>query len=383
MKKQKFSELLRHYNKMSSEDLKSLIQLEEAYPYSQPIHNLVAKASVDKKSTDAKKKLTKAAVYATDRAILKSLIENKLKFQEEVLPTKEKPVVEKPVPQERSTEAPAKPEKMVGEKDTKKELLPIDQVRKEVMEEVEKLQGYKEDLKWLFEEDDDDFGKEKPKKKKSAKKKKKTAKKETDKSKKKKSSKSETKKTSKKETEDESVAEAKKVKTATDSKTKKKAKTKAKPKSISKPKTKKKSKTKKTETKADSKKKSKAEVTGKKSKDDEESDDLNYLGALEKKKKKKAKKDKKQKEQIRIIDEFINSESDITIDPEESSDSKSDDLSKQSIEFDEDLVSENLARIFIKQGKSDKAIDIYKKLIWKFPQKKTYFATQIENLRKG
>jgi ABC-type Zn uptake system ZnuABC Zn-binding protein ZnuA len=36
----------------------------------------------------------------------------------------------------------------------------------------------------------------------------------------------------------------------------------------------------------------------------------------------------------------------------------------------------------IKQGKHEKAIDIYKKLIWKFPQKKAYFATQIEELKK-
>jgi hypothetical protein len=43
---------------------------------------------------------------------------------------------------------------------------------------------------------------------------------------------------------------------------------------------------------------------------------------------------------------------------------------------------ENLASIMIKQGKHETAIDIYKKLIWKFPQKKAYFATQIEELKK-
>jgi len=57
------------------------------------------------------------------------------------------------------------------------------------------------------------------------------------------------------------------------------------------------------------------------------------------------------------------------------------DLSQKSIEFNDDLVSENLASILIKQGKNDKAIDIYKKLIWKFPQKKTYFAALIDELK--
>ena len=36
----------------------------------------------------------------------------------------------------------------------------------------------------------------------------------------------------------------------------------------------------------------------------------------------------------------------------------------------------------IKQGKKDKAIEVLKKLIWKFPQKKAYFAAQIEDLKK-
>jgi len=59
-----------------------------------------------------------------------------------------------------------------------------------------------------------------------------------------------------------------------------------------------------------------------------------------------------------------------------------DDLSAQSVEFGDNLVSENLARVMIKQGKKSKAIDIYKKLIWKFPQKKAYFASQIDSLKE-
>ena len=48
----------------------------------------------------------------------------------------------------------------------------------------------------------------------------------------------------------------------------------------------------------------------------------------------------------------------------------------------DDIISESLAKIFVNQGKKEKAIDIYKKLIWKFPQKKALFAAQIEKLKK-
>lgn len=58
------------------------------------------------------------------------------------------------------------------------------------------------------------------------------------------------------------------------------------------------------------------------------------------------------------------------------------DLAEKSTKFDDDLVSENLAVILLKQGKKNRAIDIYKKLIWKLPQKKAYFAARIEEIKK-
>lgn len=59
------------------------------------------------------------------------------------------------------------------------------------------------------------------------------------------------------------------------------------------------------------------------------------------------------------------------------------DLSEKSTSLTDDMVSENLASILRKQGKKDKAIDIYKKLIWKFPQKRAYFASLIEELKNN
>lgn len=60
--------------------------------------------------------------------------------------------------------------------------------------------------------------------------------------------------------------------------------------------------------------------------------------------------------------------------------SEQEDLAKDSTTFTDELISENLAIIYIRQGKKDKAVDIYRKLIWKFPQKKAYFASRIEEL---
>lgn len=55
------------------------------------------------------------------------------------------------------------------------------------------------------------------------------------------------------------------------------------------------------------------------------------------------------------------------------------DLSKTTHEIE--LISENLARIHVKQGNNKKAISIYNKLILKFPEKKAYFANRIEKLK--
>ena len=59
-----------------------------------------------------------------------------------------------------------------------------------------------------------------------------------------------------------------------------------------------------------------------------------------------------------------------------------DDLSKASTKLSEEMVSENLAKIYLKQGKTKDAEKIYKKLIRKFPQKKPYFADQIQKIKK-
>lgn len=53
-----------------------------------------------------------------------------------------------------------------------------------------------------------------------------------------------------------------------------------------------------------------------------------------------------------------------------------------SLEADDDLVSETLAKIHLKQGNNAEAIRIYKKLILVFPEKKPYFVDQIEKIEQ-
>jgi hypothetical protein len=95
--------------------------------------------------------------------------------------------------------------------------------------------------------------------------------------------------------------------------------------------------------------------------------------------------ERKKKKQIEIIDNFISHESALVkrkLKIPEGSSALQEDLSLKSSSLNDDLVSENLALIMKNQGKVDLAIDIYKKLIWKFPQKKAYFASLIEELKK-
>lgn len=57
------------------------------------------------------------------------------------------------------------------------------------------------------------------------------------------------------------------------------------------------------------------------------------------------------------------------------------DLSVRSTRPEPELASENLARILARQGKNERAIAVYERLMVKHPEKMAYFAAQIESLR--
>lgn len=93
--------------------------------------------------------------------------------------------------------------------------------------------------------------------------------------------------------------------------------------------------------------------------------------------------DEKQKEQLEIIEHFIKAQPSISNAKERPAHIPGGDLSTiKTGEFGDNIVSETLVELLLKQGKKDKAVEVLKKLIWKFPQKKAYFAAQIEELKK-
>ncbi|MEJ7645602.1 MAG: hypothetical protein WKF87_13500 [Chryseolinea sp.] len=90
----------------------------------------------------------------------------------------------------------------------------------------------------------------------------------------------------------------------------------------------------------------------------------------------------RQMEQIQMIDKFIRTQPTISNKDKFIQAPEGDLATIKTGEFTDNIVSETLVEILLKQGKRDKAIEVLKKLIWKFPQKKAYFAAQIEDLKQ-
>lgn len=90
--------------------------------------------------------------------------------------------------------------------------------------------------------------------------------------------------------------------------------------------------------------------------------------------------DDKKKKQLDIIKAFSKKEFKLATLREMEDFQKQDDLSEKSTHLHPTLLSESYAKILVKQGKKQKAKEIYQKLMVKFPDKNTYFTDLIKEL---
>lgn len=89
-----------------------------------------------------------------------------------------------------------------------------------------------------------------------------------------------------------------------------------------------------------------------------------------------------QDEQLAIIEEFIKKEPRIQPIRTLGSNEEIEDLSERSTTLNSPLQTESYARILVKQGRFEYAIEVYQKLLAKNPEKSAYFAEKIAEIQK-
>ncbi len=87
-----------------------------------------------------------------------------------------------------------------------------------------------------------------------------------------------------------------------------------------------------------------------------------------------------------LIDKFLSSEpAPIRMEKhqeDEPNEEAENEIIEKSVAEPDELVSETLAMIYFEQKKYDKALDAFRKLSLKYPEKSVYFATRIEEIEK-
>ena len=319
MEKDQFIQVVHHFSGSSVQEAQDVLSLKASYPYSQLLHALSARVSKDHGFSTHSGELQLAAIYAADRAVLKEIM------LEEFDPTDDGPIgsivtVTKPPVAERLADTPA-----VDEAD------PGEDVADEILHDLERLNELKRNFERLF--TDGFIGK------------------------------NATPKEAVPLIEDQPL-------TAADIQD--------------------------IEKKAGLSKKERI-VALARAQENRDAEQSTEPGKIKKKRKQEGEElmeqivsskvqiepeNEKQKEQIEIIDHFIKVAPSINNSKDKPLPPPVGDLSTNAAEFGDNIISETLVEILVKQGKKERAIEVLKKLIWKFPQKKAYFAAQIEDLKK-
>lgn len=330
MNKKEFNSLLKTPTAFSEKDAQGVLDLKENFPFSQMLHALSARVTKDLGFSNQQEELQLAAVYASDRAVLKSIVTGDLH-----------PVITKT------------PIEKTGIKISKAENRNVIEpsnyfksgVADELASDLEKLNKSRHDFEALFTDTPNTKIEAAPKPIKADK-----------------------IEEPKKEVEAKPKAKKPPIRKKATGKTKKQRIVEL---------------AKKLEAEnqeADIQPEKKAPAKKKKKKSAEPSDAL--IDEIKTSKKKIRPENNRQKEQIELINQFIKAQPSITPQKGKTLPPTNIDFSQPSSDFGDNIISETLVNILLGQGKKDKAIEVLRKLIWKFPQKKSYFAAQIEELKK-
>jgi len=331
--KNRFTALLKEYTQTSAEEAQRIIALRDAYPYAQLLHAIAARSSKDNAMPEHQSLLSMAAIYAADRSVLKEI----MTFVAQARPVEEVETV---------TVAPSEePQPATGIRSI--ETSEIDYAD-EVMRDLQTLNELKHNFEMLLVEysevqvsplpdtrvapSDEHAGKDEPKEQ--------TTQKD-------------------KPTPQQGVAKSKSPQSA-----------------------KKTSKRQRIIELAKALNKTPQPTTRQKKKEAPVDPPDALIEDIKTSKQELRPENEKQLEQLTIIDRFIQTQPSISNAKERTPPPAGDLNPIKSGEFGDNIVSETLVEILIKQGKKDKAIEVLKKLIWKYPQKKAYFASQIEDLKK-
>lgn len=99
---------------------------------------------------------------------------------------------------------------------------------------------------------------------------------------------------------------------------------------------------------------------------------------------KKLKVKKSNVSQVELIEKFIQNEPqfDKKLGAQLDSEYEQEDLSSKKMKHSDEFSTETLAELYYQQKKYKKAVNIYEKLSLKFPEKRTYFAAQIQKIKE-